>query len=233
MAAISSTLNGFLQIKNLETRAQDVRSLIPSLRNMLQPINRLPPKILLRIPQCFLHMGVAVDTRPIVPLTHVCRYWRDSISSDPANWVLISNLSEGLTALTLERTANAVPLQVYLVTRDDPASRCVPVPYIQNMDTLQVVGEATVEKLRQALPGYLLSTPNLRSLKVTSGRTIWGQSVDPFESLTLGLRCLALSDIPLYPSTLRLRSLTEFNQKTIGSTSTWNPFGFFGGESLA
>jgi hypothetical protein len=123
-------------------------------------------------------------------------------------------------ALTLERTANAVPLQVHLVTRDDPASRCVPVPYIQNMDTLQVVGEATVEKLRQALPGYLLSTPNLRSLKVTSGRTVWGQSVDPFESLTLGLRCLALSDIPLYPSTLRLRSLTEFNQETIGSTST-------------
>ena len=86
VTAGSHTITGIPQIKRLETRAQDVLRFILSLQNLSQPVNRLPPEILSRIAQCSLN--AAVDARPIVPLTHVCRYWRDSITSDPANWTL-------------------------------------------------------------------------------------------------------------------------------------------------
>ena len=69
VAATSYTLTGILQIKSLETRVQDVLRFIPSLRNLLQPVNRLPS----RVAQRCLQDDAAVDTRLIVPLTHVCR----------------------------------------------------------------------------------------------------------------------------------------------------------------
>ncbi|KAF9784621.1 hypothetical protein BJ322DRAFT_1109331 [Thelephora terrestris] len=201
-----STASLETEIRSLETRAQEVLSLIPSLRNLLQPVNRLPPEILSRIAQCLLHDGTAVDTRPIIPLTHVCRYWRSSITSDSANWTLISDLDEGLTELTLER-AKTAPLQVTLQT---PSPCCVPTPYIQSIDTLRYIKLVTMEKLRQAVPGFPRSTPNLRLLRLNSAvGAVWDRSVDPFESLTPTLRCLQLSEIPLYPAILQLRSLTE------------------------
>ena len=197
-----------LQIENLETRAHDVLRVIPLLRNMLQPINRLPPEILSRIAQCFLHKSGATDTKLIVPLTHVCQYWRGSITSDAANWTLISNHNEHLMALTLER-AKAAPLQASLTVKEDPPSCSVPAPYVQNVDSLQVTNVPSIEVLKQALPGFPQSTPNLRSLKLV-GVSQWGSGpVDPFESLTPTLRYLELRKIPLYPSILRLRSLTE------------------------
>ncbi|KAF9784626.1 hypothetical protein BJ322DRAFT_1109338 [Thelephora terrestris] len=110
--AVTTTSLG-TEIERLETTAQDILSLIPSLRNLLQPVNQLPPEILSRIAQCFLDNSFASNTVPIVKLTHVCRYWRESIASDPQNWTQISNLRKGLTALALKR-AKAAPLQVTL-----------------------------------------------------------------------------------------------------------------------
>ena len=93
----------------------------------------------------------------------------------------------------------------------DPFCFYLLAPYVQNIDTLQVVGEATlVEELRDAIPGFPQSTPNLRSmsLSLTSDDDL-DRSIDLFESLPSTLRCLYLYDIPLYSSLLRLRSLTE------------------------
>ena len=216
MAGRSYTITSILQIKGLEARAQDVLRLIPSLRNLLQPVNRLPPEILSRIAQCFLRDDAVVDARPIVPLTHVCRYWRDSIASDPANWTLISHFSKDLMASTLER-AKAAPLQVTLVPGNDLSSYPVPAPYIQNIGTLRFTKFTTIEELRQAVPGFPQSTPNLRSLSLglVLG-TVWDPSDDPFESLATALRCLGLFHIPLYPSILCLKSLTVFDYIHIG-----------------
>jgi hypothetical protein len=201
--------NGTLQIRSLETRAQDVLRLIPSLRNLLQPVNRLPPEILSCIARSLLLKNNASDTRSIIPLTHVCRYWRNSITSVPANWTLISSLDKDLTALSLER-AKAASLRVRLdLDIGDPGFFDLLAPYVQNIGTLRVTSPTTIEKLRQALPKFPQSTPNLRSLSLNSD-VHWGQSTDPFGSLASTLRCLGLDDIPLYPSLLRLRSLTEF-----------------------
>ncbi|KAF9784622.1 hypothetical protein BJ322DRAFT_1109332 [Thelephora terrestris] len=91
-----------------------------------------------------------------------------------------------------------------------------PPAYIQNIGTLRFIGLATIEELRQTLPGFPQSTHNLRSLKLClpSGKS-WDQSVDPFESLTPKLRCLQLLGIPLYPSILQLRSLAELDYRHI------------------
>ena len=184
-------VTGFLQIKSLETRVQDVLRFIPSLRNLLQPVNRLPPEILSRVAQRCLQDDAAVDTRLIVPLTHVCRYWRNCITSDPANWTRISNLSKELTILTLER-AKASPLQVSFMG-EGCTSPCVPVPYIQNIGTLSFIDLITIEALRQALPGFPQSTPNLRSLKLRQARrAVLDRSIDPFELLTPTLESCSL-----------------------------------------
>ena len=163
-----------------------------------------------------------MDTRLIVPLTHVCRYWRNCITSDPANWTRISNLSKELTILTLER-AKASPLQVSFMG-EGCTSPCVPVPYIQNIGTLSFIDLITIEALRQALPGFPQSTPNLRSLKLRQARrAVLDRSIDPFELLTPTLGHLELFGVPLYPSILRLRSLTRLPMRASGWTSTWAP----------
>ena len=202
--------NGTLQIKSLETRAHDVLRLIPSLQNLLRPVNRLPPEILSYIARCVLHKNNVSNTRSIIPLTHVCRYWRESIISVPTNWALISNTSKDLAALSLER-AKAAALEVHLnVDRDDPGFVDLLTPYTQNIGTLRFTSFATIEKLRRALPEFPQSTPNLRSLTLNSA-VHWDRSTDPFESLASTLGCLNLYNIPLYPSMLCLRSLTQFS----------------------
>ena len=208
--------NGKLQIESLQTRAHDILKLIPSLRNLLKPVNRLPQEILSEIAQCSLYEGAAVDARSVIPLTHVSRYWRQSIASDPANWTLISNYSKGLTALSLEH-AKAVPLKVYLFDRDGTTSWCLPIPLIQNVSAIRAEAGATIERLRQALPGFPGLMPNLRSLTFSSGFAVdWDGTVDPFESLTPTLRHLDLGGVPFYPSIHRLNSLTEFSGGNLG-----------------
>ena len=120
-------------------------------------------------------------------------------------------------ASTLER-AKAALLQVTLVPRNDLASHCVLVPYIQNIGTLRFTEFTTVEELKQAVPGFPQSTPNLRSLRLgLVFGTIWDRSIDPFESLAPTLRSLELFHLPLYPSILCLKSLTVFDYIHIGS----------------
>ena len=113
-------------------------------------------------------------------------------------------------ASTLER-AKAAPLHVTLVPKNDLASYRVPEPYIQNISALRFTKLTTTEQLKQALPGFPQSTPNLRSLRLGLVRgTVWDQSADPFESLAPTLRCLELFHLTLYPSILRLKSLVVF-----------------------
>ena len=72
----------------------------------------LPPEVISRVARHVLGRHDD-DARPIFPLTHVCRYWRESIVSTPENWTLISSFYEGVAALSLER-AKAAPLELSL-----------------------------------------------------------------------------------------------------------------------
>ena len=174
-------------------------------------MNRLPPEILSRIIRRVPHEQ-ETDTRSIVMLTHVCRYWREFIVSTPWNWTLISS-SRGmdLAALSLQR-AKAAPLEICLnmgEVRETPGFCDLINPSIQNAKTLHFSGLITFEELTQTLPNSQ-SMPNLQSLTLTGSRYDRRNSpTDPFEQLPPTLRHLKLCYLPLFPSFLRLKALTE------------------------
>ena len=176
---------------------------------MLQPINRLPPEVISRIAR----HRTGIDTCWVVPLTHVCRYWRGSIVSTPENWTSISSYRKGLAALSLERS-KAAPLQLFLnivTLRRDPELRDLIIPHIQNTETLQAGNLPTIEDFTQILSNFPQSMPNLRSLTLerSHDNPRWNPSTDPFGSFPHTLRSLWLFDIPLYPSFVQLRTLTK------------------------
>jgi hypothetical protein len=205
------------QIKNLETKAREIMELIPTLRNLwnlMQPVNRLPQEILPLIAQ-YLLLDDTVDAKLVIPMTHVCRYWRESTISAPEIWTLISNSQSELTALSLAR-AKASRLRVSLDMhpfRTDPGSSGPMKSYLQNINTLSVFDLQGIEELTRALPNFPQSTPNLRALTLhcayTSAR--WDPTIDPFGSLARTLKRLSLLNVPLYPSILNLRNLTDLN----------------------
>lgn len=78
----------------------------------LQPVDRLPPEILPHIAQYVPEIDEN-DARSIIPLTHVCKYWRGSIISEPRNWVRISNQHINVAEVSLERCGE-VPLELFL-----------------------------------------------------------------------------------------------------------------------
>lgn len=184
------------------------------LRNMLQPVNRLTPEILSRIARDVPHKYSNIDAQRIIPLTHVCRYWRASILSIPENWTLISSCSKLLAALSLERS-RAAPLEISLFmdeVREQPGFTGLLIPYLQNVEILRISELTTVEEMTQTLPNFPHSTPKLRLLELSlsdeGGK--WDPSIDPFGLFPPTLSDLSLHDIPLYPSFLEMRTLTQF-----------------------
>ena len=202
-----------LQIESLETGARDVLKLVPSLRNLLQPVNRLPPDILCHVAR-YVPDKLAKDTKSTIPLTHVCRYWRETIVSTPDIWTLISSGSEPLAALSLERS-KAAPLQIDLNLRTkDRGFIPLLLPRIQNVGSLNIHGFSSIEELIRVLPNVPRLTPNLQSLTLRGTaltRAERNRPTDPFVPLTDTLRYLSLNQFPLCPSFLRLRSLTELD----------------------
>ena len=120
----------------------------------------------------------------------------------------------GLMALTLERS-KAAPLQLKLdLAFSDPETfRDLITPYIQNVETLEFEELTVIEDLSQVLPNFPQSTPNLRVLKLEleADTPEWDPSIDPFGSFPNTLISLTLSDLPLYPSILKIGTLTELS----------------------
>ena len=208
-AAVRSDSSGFnTQIDGLEIRAHDVLRFVFSLRNTLRPVNRLPPEILSRIARD-VRDEFKEDTRAIIPLTHVCQYWRESIVSTPENWTTISGFRRNLAVASLER-AKAAPLKIHLDLGriQDHQFLDLLVPHFQNTETLWVTGVLTVEDL--SFSKHPMT--NLRSLMLLNhGVGDWVRSADPFESSAYTLQYLKLLTVPFYPSFLSLRTLTGLN----------------------
>ena len=177
-------------------------------------MNRLPQEI---IPQIALHLldEDAVNAKPVIPMTHVCRYWRESLISAPELWTLITNNPSELMALSLAR-AKACRLHLHIVMhlfRADPGTFGLIIPYLQKIDSLTVSELPGIEELTRALPNFPQSTPNLRSLTLhcAYSSASWDPTADPFVLLTRNVKRLSLLNVPLYPSILGLRNLTDLS----------------------
>jgi hypothetical protein len=186
--------------------------LIPLLGNTLQPANRLPPAILSHIAQGILNYRHDVDASAIIPLTHACRYWRKSIISTPGCWALISSRNRYLAAVSLKRAKSAL-LKITLYQSRAPGDYRLSgllIPYIKNIETLEI-HFVPAEELQNVLPNFPGSMPNLQSLVFYTWGGRWNPSADPFEGLAHTLKHLSLSETPLCPSVLKLRTLTEMD----------------------
>lgn len=160
-------------------------------------------------------MGDCTDNiMAIVPLTHVCRYWRESVTSTPEIWASISGQNEDMAVVSLQR-AKAAPLKISFNMRwdtDCPSFPDIIRPYLQNTRTLAVDLIPSIEKFASMFPNFPQSMPGLQSLTLSlSAGADWDRSVDLFEPFTPALKSLSLEFIPLSPSMLGLRTLTEFS----------------------
>ena len=185
-----------------------------SLRNSLRPVNRLPPDI---ITTCASFVSDA-DPRPIVSLTHVCRYWRRSITSNPRSWAWISTGWKRLAPLCFER-AGTVPLTVDITVSDIKSGENLLeslLPQISRICCLRLTGYSSIEAVVDDLPGFFDSSmPNLTSLELQQTMeptTLFPSSEAPqppvFRNVER-LESLSLTRTPLYPALLSITSLKE------------------------
>ena len=196
-------------------------------------MNRLPPEIIALCATLVSPSGA----RPMVSLTHVCRYWRKAIASSPRNWASIGSGWKRLVPLCLER-AGLVPLTAHITISDievDAVFLRTFLPHTSRITHLSLTGCSSIEAVANAVPSFFASTIHaLTSLELQ-------QTTDPVEFFPSGtppafpiswglpkLRSLRLTRTPLYPALTSLTSLTEL--KLVGYTNPvhyGNLIGFF------
>ena len=192
-----------------------------TLRNSLQPVNRLPPEL---IALCATFVS-STDPRLVATLTHVCRYWRKAITSSPGNWASICSEWKRLAPLCLERVG-VVPLTVGITVSDirgDGDFLQALLPHVSRISHLSLTGYSSIENVADDLPSFF-TTPmlDLTSLELEQ-RELPTESFPSDETPepplfrdVSRLKSLHLTRTPLYPSLTSVESLVEL--KLIGYT---------------
>ena len=177
-------------------------------------MNRLPPEI---IALCVAFVP-RTDPRPVVSLTHVCRYWRGAIISSPGNWSSINSRWKRLVPLCLERSG-ATPLitniKISHIQDDDDVLQAL-LPRVSRTSHLALTGFSSVKDVANILPGLFASPmPNLASLALEQNEDSTQlfpsntARVPPLLQNVSKLKSLRLTRVPLYPALFGIESLVE------------------------
>jgi len=188
-------------------------------------VNRLPPEVLA---SCATFVS-DTDPRPIVTLTHVCRYWRRSISSNPRNWAAIATEWKGLVPLCLER-AGAVPITVDITVSEVKGDTSFLDPllsHVARVSHLSLTGYLSIEAVANDLPCLsAFPMPNLSSLELQQTEEpaeLFPSSQAPlppvFQNVSK-LESLRLTRTPLYSALFSITSLREL--RLTGYTSLFH-----------
>jgi len=179
--------------------------------NALAPINRIPPDVLSMIPNYWED-----DDRDkgLIGLTHVCRSWRDIITSRPLLWTRLDCTSVSKTKLYIERSKSC-PLEISLkdayVTSYREKAFIPTVPHIDRFRTLSVSGEPT-EALPFLVRHFSCPVPLLDTLKIS---LVIDQAPIPSDNLFNGdlssLRQLSLTGVTMPLPWRDLSNLTTFS----------------------
>ena len=189
-------------------------------------MNRLHPEVI-ALCAAFVSDG---DPKPIIPLTHVCRYWRRAIVSSPRIWVSIGSRWRRLAPLCIQRSA-AVPLSIKISISDikgDEDFLQALIPHASRISGLSLTGYSSIESVVDDLPGLFTSPISpLTSLELEQTDqpaeafpSDEASTPPPFQNLSK-LRTLYLVRTPIYPAVFNITSLVEL--KLVDYTS---PFHF-------
>jgi len=97
-------MRDIFQIAILEKDVFEVLRLIRVRKNMLAPINKIPPEILALIPDFW---DTCVRDQDVIALTHVCRAWREVFVSRSSLWTNFDCLDEEKTRVYFERSKSS------------------------------------------------------------------------------------------------------------------------------
>jgi len=156
------------QFDILEQDALDVLLLIRSWRNRVAPINRIPPEILVLLPDFW--DGYGGKDADAIALTHVCRAWREVFISRSSLWTDLNCANLNKAGVYLKRSK---PLPINLsLDRDSCLSPYDPIFYIIDhaigrLRSLSING--TPENLRGIITHLPHPAPLLEKLSIHGG----------------------------------------------------------------
>lgn len=104
------------------SRLQEPESIrrLKSRRNALAPISRLPAEMLSGLFMSRIQEPSS-DSREIIPMTHVCRYWRNVALESPLLWSRIPFVQQADLYCELVSRSKEVPLRLTFTTNELPA----------------------------------------------------------------------------------------------------------------
>ncbi|KAF9792075.1 hypothetical protein BJ322DRAFT_1215329 [Thelephora terrestris] len=203
-----------LKQEDVRKMQQDFSNLLPkfkALRNVLAPINKLPPEVLSRIPRFF-------PIRDLVVATQVCRYWRTTFISCGPLWCNIDcpRVSEALTCLHRSK-GSPLHVSVRKIPDDELLARLS--PHIERMKSLQLKPRWSVAQ--SVFARFTEPAPNLEKLTVICHPSTSAAGPVPSTLLTgnlPNLRSFALQGLASDLEHFVLPNLTHFEMSGVTSS---------------
>ena len=193
---------------------QDFSNLLPkfkALRNVLAPVNKLPPEILSQIPRFF-------PIHDLVVATQVCRYWRTTFISCGPLWCNI-DCTRGSEALTCLHRSKGSPLHVSVKKIPDDEVLARLSPHIGQIKSLLLKSRWSVAQ--SVFSRFTDPAPNLEALTVICRPSTAAAGPVPSTLLTgnlPNLRTFALQGLASDLAHFVLPSLTYFEMSGVTSS---------------
>ena len=195
---------------------------VEELKNSFQPIQRLPPDMIVEVATYLNPRACDGEFQPLMAISQVCRLWRETLLSNPESWCFVRSSFLELVPLFLGRSGS-YPLEIDLT--DTWSSYAVGHlrSHAKQLTILRCcVGEASTSFLRTL--SRLDHSPNLHTLSISSNRE---PAMAP-ELIKVAfisgdmptLHTLELLPFPIIPQFVHLKHLTNLRLDVRYSTLT-------------
>ena len=189
--------------------------------NAIRPVNRLPTEVLNEI-FAYLHPRILQRYLPLIRATHVCRHWRNVVSSTPTNWTWINPQWAELLSPSL-RLSEFAPIEVEVSSLENfnPAFIHLLLPHCARIASFTLAFSASTRGYCSQVVNMLHCMPNLRLLSIIAepGFTpqklpILSGGMPNLESITLpffsyGQQVVQLTHLTAINITVEYSSLTD------------------------
>ena len=183
------------------------------LKNSFQPIQRLPPDVIVEVVAYLNPRACGGDCQPLMTISQVCRYWRETLLSNPESWCFIRSEFPELVPLFLGRSGS-YPLEIDLTSRSSYAVGHIK-PHAKRLAIMRCGANGL---------SLLDHSPNLHTLSIAVARTpvvALGLIKATFISGDMPtLRTLELLPFPVIPQFVRFKHLINLRIQVAHSTLT-------------